>query len=113
MVTAAPKLRAPDFELDWNLSAAELSHRIRALSPAPGAATTWYGRRFKILQAEVAVNSAGLRPAQVQVSASDGIVVGTGRDALRLKRVQTEGKRAMTVAEFLRGRPQVPDCLGE
>jgi len=112
-VTTAPKLRAADFELDWNRSAHELNHHIRALSPFPGAATRWNGGRFKILQAEIATSIPDVRPSQVQADPKGGLVVGTGQGALKLKRVQAEGKRVMTVEEFLRGRPSIPDCLGE
>jgi methionyl-tRNA formyltransferase len=112
LVTKAPKLFGKDFELDWNLPATELTNRIRAFSPDPGAMTLWNGTRFKILQAYEAV-SDGLAAGEIRKQDAENLLVGTGQGALRLKSVQPEGKRAMTVAEFLRGRPVLPAKLGK
>ena len=112
MVTKAPKLYGKDFELDWNLSAVELMNRIRAFSPDPGAATLWNGTKFKILRATEAPHD-GLAAGELRRMDNESLHVGTGSGTLRLNRIQPEGKRAMTVAEFLRGRPTLPVKLGE
>lgn len=111
LVTKAPKLFGKDFDLDWNLPAAELQNRIRAFSPDPGASTLWNGARFKILQAEE-TSAHGLTSGQVLRNDEASLLVGTGHGTLKLDIIQPEGKRAMTVAEFLRGRPAIPMKLG-
>jgi methionyl-tRNA formyltransferase len=111
-VTKAPKLFGKDFELDWRMPAEELLNRIRAFSPDPGAMTLWNGTRFKVLKAEC-IPQDGLASGEVLKRDERSLLVGTGTSPLELKIIQPEGKRAMTVAEFLRGRPAVPQKLGE
>jgi methionyl-tRNA formyltransferase len=113
LVTKAPKLKPEDFVLDWSLTAEDLSNRIRAFSPSPGAATQWNGTRFKILSASLLPDHSQLEPGQVLREGEGNLMVGTGKGALRLIVVQPEGKRAMTVSEFLRGRPSIPAVLGK
>ncbi|HEY3296044.1 MAG TPA: methionyl-tRNA formyltransferase [bacterium] len=112
LVTKAPKLFGKDFELDWKLTAEEILNRVRAFSPDPGAMTLWNGTRFKILDAEVAEQD-GLDGGRLIKPDEKRLLVGTGHGTLKLNSVQPEGKRAMTVAEFLRGRPTLPLKLGE
>ena len=111
-VTKAPKLFAKDFDLDWSLPAGEIRNRIRALSPDPGASTLWAGKRMKILRAEQ-ISQDGLASGELVKGDGGSVVVGTGQGCLKLEVVQPEGKRAMTAAEFLRGRPPIPARLGE
>ncbi len=111
-VTHAPKLFAADAVLDWKLSAVEIRNRIRALSPDPGAQTVFNQNRLKILEAVVTTTDGALGPGELTRRGTDTLVVGTGDGALLLKVVQAEGKRAMTVAEWLRGRPTLPLRLG-
>ncbi len=112
-VTKAPKLFANDFELDWTLSAIELVNRIRAFSPFPGATTMVKGKRLKILSAAETDNLHNLLPGQIKQTDRESLLVGTGYGALWLKSIQPEGKRPMTVGEFLRGRPHLPERFGQ
>jgi methionyl-tRNA formyltransferase len=112
-VTHAPKLFAADMQIDWRLPAQEICHRIRALSPDPGAQTLLGPSRFKILDADVEPQNGVLAAGELGRGSTESLLVGTGLGALRLKIVQPEGKRAMTVAEWLRGRPPLPLKLGE
>lgn len=112
-VTKAPKLAASDFEINWTMSATEIHHRIRAFSPSPGAVTRAGAAAFKILSAEAVAEPHDLACGQVLRDGRDGLMVGTGEGAIRLKIVQPEGKRPMAVAEFLRGRPKLPERFGE
>jgi methionyl-tRNA formyltransferase len=111
-VTKAPKLYAKDFLINWEQSAEDVMCRIRALSPTPGAQTQINGLRFKILTAERVQTDLILEPGEIHSESADILIVGTGRGALRLKVVQPEGKRAMSTADFLRGRPQLPKRFG-
>lgn len=111
--TYAPMIQKEDGRLDWSQPADALDRRIRALTPWPGAFTTWAGETLKILAAEPA---PGQKPGEVgQVTAENGsVIVCTGSAGLRLRQVQLAGKRAMEMAEFLRGRPDFAGSrLGE
>jgi len=102
--------------INWQTSAEEISRRVRAFHPWPGCNTWWQGKLLKILEA-VALHKAGnLVPGKVIALASgQPAVVGveTGDGVLGLLRVQLEGKRALTAAEFLLGqRTFVGSTLG-
>ncbi|MBU0508075.1 methionyl-tRNA formyltransferase [bacterium] len=109
--TTAPKLTASDFEINWHQTAQDIHHRIRAFSPQPGAVARSGEMRLKILAAEAVSSPSELAPGAILHRNTDEFVVGTGHGALRLKMVQPEGRRPMSVAEYLRGRPQLPVCF--
>lgn len=94
-------------EIDWHLSALQLWRQVRAFSPWPGCYTWWQGRRLRISQAVplpgTTIAEVGKVVALTQPSVAV-IGVGTGDGILGLCRVQLEGKREMTAAEFVRGQ---------
>jgi len=100
--TTARKLTAEDFVLHWTESAEELRNRIRAFSPVPGATTQLDGKRLKIFRAEPAATETPLAPGQVRCRGSE-LLVGTSSVPLRLLTLQLEGRKRMSVEEFLRG----------
>jgi methionyl-tRNA formyltransferase len=96
-------------EIDWHLSAVELWRQVRAYQPWPGCYTRWQGKQLKIIEA-VPLDVA--RPHEAgRVVALDGkeaaFGVATGDGVLGVLRVQLEGKRAMSAADFLRGQRQL------
>ena len=103
LATYAPKLKREDGKIDWSDPADAIERKIRAFDPWPGAFMTIKAngtRNLKIFSAEV-VDFEG-RPGQILRSQND-LVVAAGKNALSLREVQVEGKRRMSVAEFLRG----------
>jgi methionyl-tRNA formyltransferase len=97
-ITYAKKISKDEARIDWAKSAVEIDCLIRGLSPAPGAFTEVKGERLKILYAEPA---AGKGDSGRVID--DGLTVACGSGALRLKRVQRAGSRAMDAAELLKG----------
>jgi len=91
-VTYAAKIEPGDLRLDWDRPAVEL-HRIVRLGRAW---TTWNGHRLLVLEA--APEDDGGEPGHIY-----GDVVGAGEGGLRLLRVQPEGRRPMTLADWRRG----------
>lgn len=106
--TYAPMIKKEDGLLDWRQTSQSLERRLRAMTPWPGAFTYWGDQLLKILQAEP-VNGHHLangQPGQV-VSAAGTAIVLTQDGGLALQEIQLAGKRAMAVADFLRGRPEL------
>jgi len=105
-----------DGVINWQMSAEEISRRVRAFYPWPGCYTWWQGKLLKILEAVTLHKDADLLPGKVVALApGQPAVVGveTGGGILGLLRVQLEGKRALTAAEFLLGqRAFVGSTLG-
>ena len=108
--TYAPKIKKPDGQIDWTQPARTLWNRVRGLVPWPGAFTCLSAgpqrALLKIWQAEVVGDSGP--PGEVLRADKAGVVVGTGRQALRILRLQREGGRALDAQQFLAGHPLVP-----
>jgi methionyl-tRNA formyltransferase len=96
-----------DGEIDWKLSALELWKRVRAFDPWPGSYTRWKDKRLKVIQA---VPVDGEKKGEIgevialPQSAPAPVGVVTGGGILGLLRVQLEGKKDMSAAEFLLGQ---------
>lgn len=101
-VTYARKISSEEARLDWTRPAAELACHVRGLSPFPGAWFELPGEkgpvRVKVLMAE-AVEASGAAGTALEGE----LVIACGEGALRLTRLQREGKGAMDAADFLRG----------
>ena len=107
--TYAKKIKPAESRIDWSRPSAELDRHVRGLSPVPGAwfeAAERFGGppvRVKVLHSRV-TNGFGA-PGEVLEDRAGGIVVATGDGAVRLLRLQREGKGAQDAADFLRGWP--------
>jgi len=98
-VTYAHKIEKAESAIDWQLPAAVIERRIRAFDPFPGCTLRWgtaeQAEVIKVWQAHV-VPAAPAAPGTVlSASASDGLVVACGDQALALEVLQRPGgKRA-------------------
>ncbi len=110
--TYAPMIKKEDGQLDWEQTSEQLDRRIRAMTPWPGAFTYWQGQLLKVKKATIVngrlpVGDPGEVVALGKVQQSELAVVLTQNGGLALQEIQLAGKRAMTIADFLRGRPEL------
>ena len=94
-------------ELDWSRPALEISRRVRAFRPWPGAYTRWQGKRLEIMAAVPLPSAAPAAAGQVvALDGDDDVAVGinTGAGVLGVLELQLEGRRALPAAEFARGQ---------
>ncbi|WP_232807338.1 methionyl-tRNA formyltransferase [Geodermatophilus chilensis] len=111
-VSLAPRIEPVDARVDWSLPAHVVDRRVRGVTPAPGAWTTWRGDRLRLGPVEPLPTSLGLASGEVSVGAT-GVLVGTGRGAVRLGEVQPAGKRMLPAPDWARGaRPAPGERLG-
>ncbi|MGC4117152.1 MAG: methionyl-tRNA formyltransferase [Myxococcales bacterium] len=101
--TLAPMLKKEEGALDFSQPARVLEARMRGFTPWPGAYTHLNGKLLKVLAARVG-SGKGI-PGEVLVATNDGIEIACGDGSLVLTEVLPEGKRAMSAAQFLSGRP--------
>jgi methionyl-tRNA formyltransferase len=101
-VTYAAKIRKEEAAIDWAQSAAQIDRQIRAFDPWPVAETRWKGQQLRIWQAMPIDSSASAAPGEVLATGAAGIDVATGNGVLRLTRVQSAGRKAMSAADFLK-----------
>jgi len=95
-----------DGKLDWSLPAVDIWRRIRAYQPWPGCFTFYKGTRLIISKALPLEMFSDGEVGEVLKLADGGatmIVVRTGQGLLELLNVQLEGKRSMTINEFVAG----------
>jgi methionyl-tRNA formyltransferase len=103
-VTYAAKIERADGRLDWQASAREVHNRIRGVHPWPLASVTLASRRLLLLRSVVADEHGRLGdPGTILEASPDGLVIAAGDGAVRVLEVQPEGRRAMTVRDFLNG----------
>ncbi|MEY3806577.1 MAG: hypothetical protein RIR69_1389 [Actinomycetota bacterium] len=94
--TYAHKISSEELRLDWTADAVDIDRKVRALRSY----TSLDQRRIRILDVAIADDGKLRAPGQC---GTDG-VVGTGNGAIRLVRVQPEGKNPMNATDWLRGR---------
>ena len=104
-VCFAPKITKEDLKIDWTCSAEEIHNKVRALSPHPGAFSfveiNNNKLRLKIFKTKVIRNKKG-RTGEI-IYKNEELIVACGSNSLSLLEVQLEGKRVMTIVEFLKG----------
>lgn len=103
--TYAAKISKADARIDWTQPAAKIDRQIRAFNPVPGAHTVWNGQLLKIWRAEPVTAASAAPPGSVLQSGTDGIVVATGNDAMRLLELQRAGGKRLAPQVFLTGTP--------
>ncbi len=100
----APKLRKKDGAMSWALSAETVWNRQRAVTPWPGAATAYRGRRLLVMRAWphhlLPVPDA---PGTVLGVFESGIAVACSPGVLLIERVKPEGRNEMDAADWARG----------
>jgi len=105
LATYARKITKEEARLDWSKPAIELERLVRAFNPAPVAHTILNGVQLRVWQASVIESAPAVAPGTIIACNKNGIDINTGKDILRLLRVQPQGKRIMDTSEFLNGRP--------
>ena len=105
LASYAAKLEKSSGQIDWSNNAVSIERLVRAMTPWPGAWTRVsspdrkFSQRIRIAEADLAADGATHPPTQAQELTA---VCGDG-GVLAITRIQPEGKREMSVAEFLRG----------
>lgn len=97
----APKIFKETCQIDWTKSSAEIQNFVHGLSPYPCAWTTIQGEMFKVFSCEIADYKN-----RSQTIASDNknyLYLKTSDGWISITECQPQGKRKMTIQEFLRG----------
>jgi methionyl-tRNA formyltransferase len=103
-VIYAHKLDKAEARLDFSLPAAVLERRVRAFDPWPICDCVLAGERLRVHAAEAIAGRAGQTPGAIVAAGPAGIDIACAEGVLRLTRVQREGGRAQSVADYLNAR---------
>jgi methionyl-tRNA formyltransferase len=103
--TFAPVLKREDGLIDWDWSAFEIERRVRGFQPWPNAYTKYAAGRLIIWRAlaQSANTSYGANGTVIKATGDELLVACGDQTILRLQELQTEGKRRMSVRDFLNG----------
>lgn len=99
----APMIDKTTALIDWGKSAAEVCCLIRGMNPSPLAYTTYNGMRMRIGLAQAADAPQTAAPGTVLCTGRDGLTVQCGEGVLLAKTVQFDGKKMMSVGDYLAG----------
>jgi methionyl-tRNA formyltransferase len=111
-ISLAPRIETADARVDWALPAHIVDRRVRGVTPAPGAWTTFRGERLRLGPVDLEPVPDRSAPGELGVD-KQGVVVGTGAGAVRLGQVQPAGKKMLPAADWARGaRPEPGERLG-
>lgn len=97
-MTYAAMLTKEDGKIDWTQSATNIERQLRALHPWPGVWCLHNGHRLKVL--EVSIKKAQGKPGEIL---DRHLMVACGKDALLLKKVQPQDRKAMDGVSFMNG----------
>ncbi|HNX85470.1 MAG TPA: methionyl-tRNA formyltransferase [Bacteroidales bacterium] len=108
----APKINKEDCRIRWDQPAQALYNFIRGLSPYPGAFAEWCRPNgeilhLKILKATPLHEPFAGRPGQGFTDGHSWLKFGTTDGFISILELQLSGRKAMTVADFLRGYGKV------
>jgi len=103
-VTYARKIRPKEARLDWSRPGREVDRTIRGLSPFPGAWFLLPGEKgpVRVKALLSAFEDVDGPPGRLL---DDRLLVACGEGAVRLLRVQREGRASQDAEAFLRGAP--------
>jgi len=103
-VSYAHKLDKREARLDWAQPAEVLARTIRAFHPWPVAEAEVAGERLRIHAAEPRNTATDATPGTIVNASREGIDIACGHGTLRVTRVQREGGKPITAADWCNAR---------
>ncbi len=101
LTTYAKKLEKSECEIDWKKSATEIDQQIRGLSGSLGAFFMQDDEKIKIFSAEIIDKNSSEKTAGEILN--EKFFIQCGKGIIRPKMLQRQGKKMMSIEEFLKG----------
>ena len=99
----APKIFTETCRIDFTQSNDKVHNLIRGLSPFPGAFTTLKEKTFKIYRSEKIAGTGDVKAGEWTSDYKTFLHFACGEGSIAVRELQWEGKKRMTIEEFLRG----------
>ena len=99
----APKIFTDTCNINWHKPVTEVYNLIRGLSPYPAAFTQLEGKTLKIYKASKEILQPTTPPGQWETDRKTYLRFACTDGFIQLQELQLEGKKRLTVEEFLRG----------
>ena len=113
--TTTLKIKKTDGLIKWSNTSEYIKNQIKAFTPWPGTYTFWQGNRIIIHNGNEYQKNVNLKstPGTIVQLSNQSIGVVTSTNFLELKKIQLEGKKVLSVEEFLMGYPNLIDSCFE
>lgn len=99
--TYAAQLSKAEGEIDWNNTNEQIYNKVRGLNPWPKAFSFLGGKRF-VVDFVYKSDECG-KCGEVLKADESGITVACGEGSVIIRDIKIEGKKMMSVSDFLRG----------
>lgn len=99
----APKISTETCKIDFSKTTEEVHNLIRGLSPFPGAFTFLNDKMIKVYRSEKEISSPTSKPGDFETDGKMFLKFACTNGYVLIKELQMEGKKRITVEEFLRG----------
>ena len=104
MPSLAPKIFKNDCKINWNNNIDEIFNKIRGLSPYPSAWCDFLNNKtIKILKSEIELFKHDLKIGQILSDNKTYLKFAAKNGFIKVLELQLEGKRKVSIQEFLRG----------
>ena len=101
--TKAPKIKKEMLRINWSWKAEKINNWVRGLSPFPGMYTVYRGKKLKIFKTSVVHNNTQLSVGKIEVINLNQLFVHCIDKMVSVLEVQQEGKKRLSVQDFLIG----------
>ena len=101
--TKAPKIKKEMLRINWSWEAEKINNWIRGLSPFPGMYTVYNGKKLKIFESSVVHNDAELSIGKIEVINFKELIVHCADKMISILEIQQEGKKRLSIQDFLKG----------
>lgn len=101
--TKAPKITKKMLQIDWTWSSNKINNWIRGLSPWPGMYTLYNKKKLKIFKVKLVRNTNVEKAGIIHSVSSSAVEVNSGDGLVSILELQQEGKKRLTIEEFLKG----------
>lgn len=99
----APKLFTETCQINWNKPVEEVYNLVRGLAPYPAAFTFLNGKKLKIYKTEKIFKVPSSAAGEFETDSKTFLLFACSNGYIIIKDLQLEGKKKMSVDEFLRG----------
>ncbi len=107
-VTYADRLQRAESVVQWSRAATDIDRQIRGLQPWPLAVVTIDGRRLALLHSSVIASAPGTAPGTIVRASGDDLHIAAGDGVVAITRLKPEGRRPMSVRDWLNGVAVTP-----
>ncbi len=101
--SSAPKIKKEMLRINWSWQADKINNWVRGLSPFPSMYTVYKGKNFKIFKTYVLDKDSKLSPGKIEITSLMEMFVHSADKIISILEIQQEGKKKLSIQEFLKG----------